>query len=197
MLSDELIAKIGDSLDAMPPKPASRRELDVLVSRIEGKIRAAQERGATYAEIAKQISESGYPIKANALRIAVQRRRRQRSDIKEQGRRTAARRKPPQARNGGAVRRAAAGIETDMKLQWALLRRSGARDTRRMRAWIGRGRSAREMDEPSRGGEAARDRVDRVPAEEHGDDQRNRRIRGSGMAFADDVDRPVSSHRPE
>ena len=60
-LSDELIAKIGDSLDAMSPKPASRRELDVLVSRIEGKIRAAQERGATYAEIAKQVSESGYP----------------------------------------------------------------------------------------------------------------------------------------
>ena len=103
MLSDELIAKIGDRLDAMPPKPASRRELDVLVSRIEGKIRAAQERGATYAEIAKQISESGYPIKANALRIAVQRRRRQRSDVKDQGRRTAARRAPPRARSGGTT----------------------------------------------------------------------------------------------
>ncbi len=103
MLSDELIAKIGDSLDAMPPKPASRRELDVLVSRIEGKIRAAQERGATYAEIAKQISESGYPIKANALRIAVQRRRRQRSDVKDQGRRTAARPTAPRARKSGAV----------------------------------------------------------------------------------------------
>ena len=32
MLSDELIANIGDSLDAMSPKLASRRELDVLVS---------------------------------------------------------------------------------------------------------------------------------------------------------------------
>ena len=103
MLSDELIAKIGDTLDAIPPKPASRRELDVLVSRIEGKIRAAQERGATYAEIAKQISESGYPIKANALRIAVQRRRRQRSDVKDQGRRTAARRTPPRTRTSGAA----------------------------------------------------------------------------------------------
>jgi hypothetical protein len=103
MLSDELIAKIGDRLDAMPPKPASRRELDVLVSRIEGKIRAAQERGATYAEIAKEISESGYPIKENALRIAVQRRRRQRPDGKDQGQRSAARRRPLQVRNGGTV----------------------------------------------------------------------------------------------
>ena len=103
MLSDELIAKIGYRLDTMPPKPASRRELDVLVSRIEGKIRAAQERGATYAGIAKQISESGYPIKANALRIAVQRRRRQRSDVKDQGRRTAARRTSPRARTSGAA----------------------------------------------------------------------------------------------
>ena len=103
MLSDELIAKIGDRLDTMPPKPASRRELDVLVSHIEGKIRAAQERGATYAEIAKQISESGYPIKANALRIAVQRQRRQRSDVKDQGRRSAARRTTPPARTSGAA----------------------------------------------------------------------------------------------
>jgi hypothetical protein len=103
MLTDELIAKIGDRLDAMPPKPASRRELDVLVSRIEGKIRAAQERGATYAEIAKQISESGYPIKANALRIAVQRRRRQRSGTKDQGRRSSTRRIGSRARNGGTA----------------------------------------------------------------------------------------------
>ena len=102
MLSDELIAKIGDSLDAMSPKPASRRELDVLVSRIEGKIRAAQERGATYAEIAKQISESGYPIKTNTLRLAVQRRRKQPPDTKKQGGRNAARRKPLQTRNGGS-----------------------------------------------------------------------------------------------
>jgi hypothetical protein len=103
MLSDELIAKIGDRLDAMPPKPASRREVDVLVSRIEGKICAAQERGATYAEIAKQISESGYPIKANTLRNAVQRQRRQRSDAKDQGRRSAVRRTASRARNGGTA----------------------------------------------------------------------------------------------
>jgi hypothetical protein len=103
MLSDELIAKIGDRLDAMPPKPASRRELDVLVSRIEAKIRAAQDRGATYAEIAKEISESGYPIKANALRIAVQRKRRQRSDVRSPGHRSVAGRRSLQARSGGAV----------------------------------------------------------------------------------------------
>lgn len=102
MLSDELIAKIGDSLEAMSPRPASRRELDVLVSRIEARIRSAQERGATYAEIAKQISESGYPIKTNALRLAVQRRRKQPPDTKKQGGRNATRRKPLQTRNGGS-----------------------------------------------------------------------------------------------
>ena len=77
MLSDELIARIGNSLDAMPPKPSSRRELDLLVTRIEAKIRGAQERGATYAEIAKQISENGYPIKTSTLRLALQRHRRE------------------------------------------------------------------------------------------------------------------------
>ena len=70
MLSDELIAKIANELDAMPPKPASRRELDLLLTEIEAKIRAAQQRGATYAEIATQISESGYPIKSSTLRVA-------------------------------------------------------------------------------------------------------------------------------
>ena len=76
MLSDELVAKIANGLDAMPPKPASRRELDLLLTEIEGKIRAAQQRGATYAEIATQISDSGYPIKSSTLRVALLRRRR-------------------------------------------------------------------------------------------------------------------------
>lgn len=103
MLSDELIAKIGNGLDSMPPKPASRRELDVLVSRIEGNIRAAQERGATYAAIAKLISESGYPIKASTLRVAVQRRRRQGLDSKGQGGRSGTRRKAQPSRNAGSA----------------------------------------------------------------------------------------------
>ena len=75
MLSDELIAKIANGLDAMPPKPASCRELDLLLTEIAGKIRTAQQRGATYAEIAAQISESGYPIKSSTLRVALLRRR--------------------------------------------------------------------------------------------------------------------------
>lgn len=75
MLSDELIAKIAHGLDAMPAKPASRRELDMLLTGIEAEIRAAQQRGATYAEIATQISESGYPIKSSTLRVALLRRR--------------------------------------------------------------------------------------------------------------------------
>jgi len=75
MLSDELIAKIASGIETMPPKPASRREVPLLIARIEAKIRAAQERGCTYVEIAKQITESGYPIKTSTLRIALQRHR--------------------------------------------------------------------------------------------------------------------------
>ena len=75
MLSDELITKIAAQIEAMPPRPASRREIQLLITRIEAKIRAAQERGCTYAEIAKQITESGYPIKTSTLRVALQRHR--------------------------------------------------------------------------------------------------------------------------
>ena len=42
MLSDELIAKIATDLDGMPLQPTSRRDLELLVSRIGEKIRAAQ-----------------------------------------------------------------------------------------------------------------------------------------------------------
>ena len=75
MLSDELIAKIASGIETMPPKPASRRETALLIARVEGQIRAAQERGCTYVEIAKQITESGYPIKTSTLRLAIQRHR--------------------------------------------------------------------------------------------------------------------------
>lgn len=95
MLSDDLIAKIGNGLDAMPPKPASRRELDLLLTNIEAKIRAAQERGATYADIAKQISESGYPIKASTLRVALQRRKKEPGVKRATGRN--ARKNPPRS----------------------------------------------------------------------------------------------------
>jgi hypothetical protein len=93
MLNEELIAKIGNSLDAMPPKPASRRELDQLLTSIEAKIRAAQERGATYADIAKQISESGYAIKTSTLRVALQRRKKE-PGVKRTVRRNATRSVP-------------------------------------------------------------------------------------------------------
>ena len=75
MLTDELIAKIASGIETMPPKPASRREIQLLITRIEAKIRAAQERGCTYVEIAKQITESGYAIKTSTLRVAIQRHR--------------------------------------------------------------------------------------------------------------------------
>jgi hypothetical protein len=89
MLSDELIQKIAGGLDAMPPKPASRSEMELLLARIEAQIRAAQERGCTYAEIAKQITESGYPIKTGTLRVAMQRRRKQEPSTKSTPRRKA------------------------------------------------------------------------------------------------------------
>ena len=92
MLTDDLIAKIGNGLDAMPAKPASRREIELLLARIEAKIRTAQERGSTYAEIAKQITESGYPIKTSTLRVALQRRRK-----KEPGAKRAVRRNSTEA----------------------------------------------------------------------------------------------------
>jgi hypothetical protein len=75
MLSDELIAKIANGIETMPPKPASRREIALLIARVEPQIRAAQERGCTYVEIAKQITQSGYPIKTSTLRLAIQRHR--------------------------------------------------------------------------------------------------------------------------
>jgi len=82
MLSDELIAKIGTSLEAMPLEPTSRRELEQLVSHLAAKIRAAQARGATYAEIAKQITASGYPIKRSTLCAALLRQRKSASKTK-------------------------------------------------------------------------------------------------------------------
>ena len=75
MLSEELVTRIVSGLETMPPMPASRHELQLLIAQIEAKIRAAQERGCTYVEIAKQISESGYPIKSSTLRAAIQRHR--------------------------------------------------------------------------------------------------------------------------
>lgn len=97
MLSDELIARIGDSLEAMPPKPASRCELEVLLTRIEAKIRLAQERGSTYAEIAKQITESGYSIKTSTLRVAMQRRSKKDPSGKRAVRRSVSQTLPGQA----------------------------------------------------------------------------------------------------
>ena len=88
MLSDELIAKIGADLDVLPLQPTSRRELALLVSRICGNIRAAQERGATYTEIARQISASGYPIKRSTLCAALTRHRKNAAGVKHPVRRS-------------------------------------------------------------------------------------------------------------
>jgi len=74
-LTSDFITKIAGGIEAMPPKPASRREIELLISGIETQIRAAQERGCTYTEIAKQITDNGYPIKASTLRLAILRRK--------------------------------------------------------------------------------------------------------------------------
>jgi hypothetical protein len=74
-LTNEFITKIAGGIEAMPPKPASRREIELLISGIETHIRAAQERGCTYTEIAKQITDNGYPIKASTLRLAMLRQK--------------------------------------------------------------------------------------------------------------------------
>jgi hypothetical protein len=94
MLSDELIAKIGADLDGLPLQPTSRRELELLVSRISRNIRAAQERGATYVEIAKQITASGYPIKRSTLCAALMRHRKITAGAKPPVRRSATKSSP-------------------------------------------------------------------------------------------------------
>jgi hypothetical protein len=86
VLSDELIAKIGADLDVLPLQPTSRRELELLVARICGNIRAAQERGATYTEIARQISASGYPMKRSTLCAALVRHRKNAVGVKQPAR---------------------------------------------------------------------------------------------------------------
>jgi hypothetical protein len=105
MLSDELITKIGADLEQLPLEPTSRRELDLLVCRLAGNIRAAQERGATYVEIAKQISASGYPIKRSTLCAALMRQRKNAATAKRPVRSDTARSKPtPPPSRTAAVR---------------------------------------------------------------------------------------------
>jgi hypothetical protein len=100
LLPEELVTRIVCGLETMPPMPASRHELQLLIAQIEAKIRAAQERGCTYVEIAKQISESGYPIKSSTLRTAIQRHR-QKAGIRRPRRRKAGSVAP--ARSTGAA----------------------------------------------------------------------------------------------
>lgn len=109
MLSDELIAKIGADLDVLPLQPTSRRELELLVSRIYGNIRAAQERGATYTEIAKQVSASGYPIKRSSLCAALLRHRRSTVGLQHPVRRSETRSSPVRRVSAATDSRPASG----------------------------------------------------------------------------------------
>lgn len=87
MVSEDLIAKIGADLDDLPLEPKARRELNLLLSHIDEKIRAAQERGASYVEIARQITASGYPIKPSTLRAGIDRQRKSKPAVKNLPRR--------------------------------------------------------------------------------------------------------------
>jgi hypothetical protein len=74
-VSEELIAKIGAGLDELPIEPTSRQQLSLLLDRLGERIRSAQARGASYVEIARQITSSGYPIKPGTLRSGIGRHR--------------------------------------------------------------------------------------------------------------------------
>jgi hypothetical protein len=74
-LTREMLAKVAERLDELGPRLTTGREIAMLVEELASKIRAAQERGCTYDQIAQMITELGYPIKVNALRIAIQRQR--------------------------------------------------------------------------------------------------------------------------
>jgi hypothetical protein len=109
MMSDELIARIGADLDVLPLQPTSRRELELLVSRVCGNIRAAQERGASYTEIARQISASGYPIKRSTLCAALLRHRRNAGGMKHPGRRGETKSSPTRPESVAADARSLSG----------------------------------------------------------------------------------------
>jgi hypothetical protein len=109
MLSDELIAKIGADLDVLPLQPTSRRELELLVSRIYGNIRAAQQRGATYTEIARQVSASGYPIKRSTLCAALLRHRKNAAGVKHPVRRSETKLPPARPMSAAADSQPASG----------------------------------------------------------------------------------------
>jgi|SRR5579862_2475777 len=87
MLSEDLVAKIGVDLDDLPLEPKGRGELNALLLQVGEKIRAAQERGASYVEIARQITASGYPIKPGTLRAGMDRQRKSKSPLKNSPRR--------------------------------------------------------------------------------------------------------------
>src|SRR5579862_6003087 len=93
MVSQDLIAKIRADLDELPLEPTGRRELNALLVEVGEKIRAAQERGASYVEIARQITTSGYPIKPSTLRAGMDRQRKSKSPLKTS---------PRRRRDGGA-----------------------------------------------------------------------------------------------
>jgi len=74
-LSDELISKISAGLNELPIEPRPKQQLALLVNRLNEEIRGAQARGASYVEIAHQITASGYPLKPSTLRAAIMRNR--------------------------------------------------------------------------------------------------------------------------
>ncbi len=65
---DDLITRVGERLDQLEPKPTSPQALRELLTRLDDKIRAAQEKGYGPAEIVDLIVGCGLEINPNELK---------------------------------------------------------------------------------------------------------------------------------
>lgn len=83
----------GDALGKVEPRLHPRRKNRALIQANCEAIYAARDRGCTWADIAKALSEAGFTISPNALRLAMNEKSR---DIKKYPRKMLAEKKPRQ-----------------------------------------------------------------------------------------------------
>jgi hypothetical protein len=65
---DDFISKIGSDLDNLAPKPSSPTAVRALLTRLDGKIREAQEKGYSVQEIVELIAQHGVDVDAIKLK---------------------------------------------------------------------------------------------------------------------------------
>jgi hypothetical protein len=65
---DDFINKIGSELDNLAPKPSSPTAVRALLTRLDGKIREAQEKGYSVQEIVDLIAQHGVDVEAVKLK---------------------------------------------------------------------------------------------------------------------------------